>query len=166
MNILLHKKHQPIPRFQFSLLVRNEYVRLKLRFPQFHNICSKYTPSSSACSFLQPPLTLSQSDRNVLHSTPILGHYQPIFLVSCDTQSSIPIQNNIQNHGSVYCSLHACKQQTERQRFWTEWSSHLSYKHVIKYTELQFWLLFHMGVKLFLPCLRKNISWWCPRTGC
>jgi hypothetical protein len=26
--------------------------------------------------------------------------------------------------------------------------------------------LFHMGVKLFLPCLRKNISWWCPRTGC
>jgi hypothetical protein len=58
--------------------------------------------SSSLCSFLHSPITLSLVGSN---RHPILRHPQPTFLPQCQRLSCTPTQNNRQNYSSVYLNL-------------------------------------------------------------
>jgi hypothetical protein len=71
--------------------------------------------SSSLCSFLQPPLTHSLFGPNILLST--------LFSNALSLCSSLNVsdQNHWQNNTFVYSIFYVFRQQTGRQRFWTEW---------------------------------------------
>ena len=71
--------------------------------------------SSSLCSFLHSPVTLSLIDPHILLSTLFSKHLQPTLFCQCEWPSLTPIQDNRQNCCYVYLN------KLKDKRFCTEW---------------------------------------------
>jgi hypothetical protein len=63
------------------------------------------SPSSSLCSFLHSPVTLSLTVPKYPPQHPILKHPHPTFLPHCERPSFTPTSYNRQNYSSVYLNL-------------------------------------------------------------